>query len=234
MSKILVTGVTGSIGRRVVSGLVEAGREVRGPVRDPEPASLPAGVEVARGDLSIQETVAAALPDVEQVYLMWPGVAVQPGVIQEIAERADRVVYLSTDVSDLADDEPPMNFHQEIERLIRHSGLRWTFLRAIDFSTNTLGWAPQIRQGVVRLPYGQASRSLIHERDVADVIVHALTSDGHDGAKYLITGPESITQAELVAIIGQVIGREVRWEELPLDAARALLIEAWGTRTSSR
>ena len=220
MSKILVTGATGSVGKHVVSGLVEAGRDVRALVRDPERASLPAGVEVARGDLSTRETVTAALRDVEQAYLMWPGLAVQPSVIQEIAERAERVVYLST--------EPPTSFHQEIERLIRHAGRRWTFVRAIDFATNTLAWAPQIRQGVVRLPYGEASRSLIHERDVADVIVHALTSDGHDGAKYLITGPESITQAELAAIIGRAIGREVRWEELPLDAARALLVEAWG------
>ena len=228
MSKILVAGATGNVGRHVVYGLVKAGREVRALTRDPERASLPAGVEVAYGDLSARDTVAAALPDVEQVFLIWPGLAVQPDVIQEIADRAGRVVYLSTDVSDLADHEPPTSFHQEIERLIRQSGLRWTFVRAIDFATNTLGWAGQIRQGVVRLPHGQASRSLIHERDIADVIVHALTRDGHDGAKYLITGPESITQAELVAIIGEAIGRKLRWDELPVDAARPLLIDAWG------
>jgi uncharacterized protein YbjT (DUF2867 family) len=60
------------------------------------------------------------------------------------------------------------------------------------------------------------------------VVVQVLTADGHDGARYVITGPNSITQAELVGIIGEAIGREVRWEELPLEAARTQLKAAWG------
>jgi uncharacterized protein YbjT (DUF2867 family) len=228
MRKILVTGPTGSVGRHVVAALVTQGRDVRAVGRDPGTASLPGRVEVVRGDLSSPETLTSALRGVGSVYLMWPGLPVAPRVVQMIAEHAERVVYLSADVPDLADGEQPTIFHQEIERLIRRSGLNWTFVRAIDFATNTLRWAGQIKQGVVRLPYGQASRSLIHERDIADVIAHVLTSDGHDGAKYVVTGPESIPQAELARIIGEAIGREVRWEDLPPDQARAQLTAAWG------
>jgi uncharacterized protein YbjT (DUF2867 family) len=228
MSKILVTGPTGNVGQHVVSALVTQGRDVRAAVRDPGTASLPDRVEVVRADLSSPETLTAALHGVESVYLMWPGLPVDPRVIQIIAEHAERVVYLSADVPDLADGEQPTIFHQEIERLIRQSSLNWTFVRAIDFATNTLRWAQQIKQGVVRLPYGQASRSLIHERDIADVVAHVLTSDRHDGAKYVITGPESIPQAELVRIIGEAIGRDVRWQEVPLDQARKELTAAWG------
>jgi uncharacterized protein YbjT (DUF2867 family) len=228
MSTILLTGATGNVGRHVVSALVTQGRDVRAVVRDPGTASLPGRVEVVRGDLSSPETLTAAVHGVESVYLMWPGLPVEPRVVQIIAEHAERVVYLSADVPDLADGQQPTIFHQEIERLIRQSSLNWTFVRAIDFATNTLRWAEQIKQGVVRLPYGQASRSLIHERDIADVVAHVLTSDGHDGAKYVITGPESIPQAELVRIIGGVIGRDVRWEDLPLDQAREELTAAWG------
>ena len=107
-------------------------------------------------------------------------------------------------------------------------------MRAIDFATNTLGWADQVRKGIVRWPYGQASRSLIHERDIADVAVHVLTSAGHFGAKYVLTGPESITHAEQVRIIGEAVGREVRWEDLPLETARRQLTAAWGMRSSWR
>jgi uncharacterized protein YbjT (DUF2867 family) len=96
--------------------------------------------------------------------------------VDAIAEHATRVVYLSTDVADLADGEQATSFHQENERLIRRSGVSWTFLRAIDFATNTLAWADRVRQGVMRLPDGQASRSLIHERDVVDIAVHVLTT----------------------------------------------------------
>src|SRR4051794_19083473 len=178
--KILVTGPTGNVGKHVVSWLAEMGHDVRALVRNPATASLPAGVDVVRGDLALPQTLVPALRDVDSVYLMWPGLAVEPRVVELIAEHARRVVYLSADIPDLADGEQPTIFHQEIERLITQSGLSWTFVRAIDFATNTLGWADQIERGVVRLPYGQASRSLIHERDIADVVVHVLLADGHD------------------------------------------------------
>ncbi|MFG3226986.1 NmrA family NAD(P)-binding protein [Kitasatospora sp. NPDC048194] len=229
MDRILVIGANGSVGRHVVAGLAERGCGVRALVRDGASAALPPGVEVVRGDLAAPESLVAALSGgVASVYLMWPAIPVQPRVVELIAEHAEHVVYLSTDVADLADDEQPVVHHQEVERLIRKSGLRWTFVRAIDFAGNTLHWADQVRQGVVRWPYGAARRSLIHERDIADVAVAALTEKGHDGAKYVITGPESIAQADLARIIGEETGTEVRWEELEPETARAQLTEAWG------
>ncbi len=80
----------------------------------------------------------------------------------------------------------------------------------------------------MRWPYGQASRSLIHERDIADVAVHVLTSTGHDGGRYVLTGPESAYRAELVRIIGEAVARKVRWEDLPVKTARMQLTAAWG------
>ncbi|MBD0692499.1 SDR family oxidoreductase [Streptomyces sp. CBMA123] len=229
MTEILVIGANGSVGRHVVASLAEGGHEVRALVRDGAKAALPVGVEAVQGDLAVPESLVAALGGgVEAVYLMWPGIPVQPRVVELIAEHAGRVVYLSTDVPDLADDEPAVIFHQEIERLIRRSGLEWTFVRAIDFAGNALGWADQVRTGVVRWPYGRARRSLVHERDIADVAVRALTEDGHDGGKYLVTGPESIAHAELVRIIGEELGTEVRWEELEPGTAREQLTAAWG------
>ncbi|WKN14261.1 NAD(P)H-binding protein [Streptomyces sp. JUS-F4] len=228
MNTILVTGATGKVGGHVVSSLAAKGVPVRALVRDPDRAALPHGVEAVVGDLTAPETLEAALRGVRGVFLMWPGLPVEPKAVEAVAGPDRHVVYLSTDVTDLADGEPATSYHQEIERLIRRSGAEWTFLRAIDFATNTLGWAGQIRQGVVRLPYGGAARSLIHERDIADVAVEALTSEGHGGSAYLLTGPEAITHTDQVRIIGEAIGREVRWEELPVETARRQLTEAWG------
>ncbi|MFJ9845671.1 NmrA family NAD(P)-binding protein [Kitasatospora sp. NPDC101155] len=229
MTKILVIGANGSVGTHVVAALAEGGHEVRALVRDAAKAALPAGVEAVQGDLAAPESLVGALSGgVESVYLMWPGIPVQPRVVELIARHAERVVYLSTDVADLADDEPAVIFHQEIERLIRRSGLGWTFVRAIDFAGNMLGWADQVRQGIVRWPYGEARRSLIHERDIADVAVAALTEDGHDGGKYVVTGPESISHAELARIIGEETGTGVRWEELAPETAREQLTAVWG------
>ncbi|WP_336212168.1 NAD(P)H-binding protein [Nonomuraea sp. LPB2021202275-12-8] len=230
MSRILVTGATGNVGRHVVTRLAEAGLRVRALVRDPARARLPEGVEVVRGDLTAPETLAPALDDVEIVFLVWPGFAAKTAqpVIDLIAAHARRIVYLSAHVSDT---DEPVTFHQELERSIRHSGLNWTFLRPGGFAANTLGWADQIREGVVRWPYGRASRALIHERDIAAVAVHVLTSAGHGGAAYALSGPERLTQAEQVAVIGEVIGREVRWEDQPPQEARERLLAAWGDAT---
>jgi uncharacterized protein YbjT (DUF2867 family) len=225
---ILVTGATGNVGRHAVTGLVAAGHDVRALVRDPARAALPAGVDAAQGDLTDAATLAPALRDIDSVFLVWPGLPVDLTGIDLVARQVRHVAYLSTDVADLPDGAPAASFHQEIERRLRQSDVDWTFLRAIDFATNTLAWADQIRRGVVRLPYGRAARSLIHERDIADVAVHVLTTPGHAGQAYVLTGPESIPQSELAAIIGAATGRAVRWEEQPIDEARAHLTAAWG------
>ncbi|MFC4112684.1 NAD(P)H-binding protein [Nonomuraea zeae] len=225
MGKILVTGATGNVGRHVTTQLAEAGLAVRAFVRDPGRAGLP--VEMVRGDLNAPETLEPALEDVESVFLLWPSFStgVADEVVTAIAKRTRRVVYLSASVPD---GEEPSRHYGDIERLIRRSGLGWTFLRPGGFAANTLGWAEQVRRGVVRWPYGQAARSLIHEKDIAAVAVHVLTSAGHNGAAYAITGPEQLTQAEQVRLIGEATGREVRWEEQPLDEAREQLLAAWG------
>jgi uncharacterized protein YbjT (DUF2867 family) len=111
-----------------------------------------------------------------------------------------------------------------VEHRIEGSVDAWTFLRPTGFAANTLMWADQIRDsGVVRWPYGQASRSLIHERDIAAVGVQALTEGGHAGARYVLTGPQALTQIDQVRAIGDAIGRALRWEELPrAEAEREL------------
>jgi uncharacterized protein YbjT (DUF2867 family) len=239
---ILVTGATGNVGRQVVSQLSGTGAAVRALTRDPDIAALPSDVEVVRGDFSAPETLDAATEGVEAVFLVWPFITADraPAVVDAIARHASRIVYLSS--MGMPDERgrktEPISFHAQLEELIQKSGREWTFLRPGGFATNTLMWAPQIRAGdVVRWPYGAASRSLIHEADIAAVAVHALTGagsagtgdSGHSGGEtYLLTGPELLTRAEQVRTIGEVIGRPLRWEELSRDDAREQLLAAWG------
>jgi len=130
---------------------------------------------------------------------------------------------------------------EQIERLIETSGLQWTFLRPGMFAANSLSWwAPQIRVGdVVRWPHLAAPTAPIDERDIAAVAVRALCEDGHAGAEYVLTGPESLSQFEQVSTIGRVIGRSLRIVEISPDEARRellriaplpavnMLLEAW-------
>lgn len=232
MSPILVIGATGKVGRQVVAELTGAGAAVRALARTP--ARLPNGVEVTPGDLTEPAGLGPALTGVETVFLVWPllGAEAAPAALAAIGAHARRIVYLSSMSvrDDLAEQRELISgFHAELERLIEASGLEWTFLRAGGFATNTLEWAPGIRtEGVVRWPYGAATRSLIHERDIAAVAARALTEDGHGGARYVLTGPEALTQVEQVRLIGEAIGRPLRFEELaPDEARRVMLARGW-------
>ncbi|MGH8905193.1 MAG: NAD(P)H-binding protein [Egibacteraceae bacterium] len=209
------------------------GAAVRALTRNPDSAGLPAGVDVVPADLSIPGTLDAGLDGVEAVFLVWPFLTAEaaPAVLDAVAKHARRIVYLSSSgIHDDVEQQTNMitQFHAAVERLIERSGLEWTFLRPSGFAANTLAWAPQIRvDGVVRWVYGAAARSLIHERDIAAVAVRALTGDGHGGAKYVLTGPQPLTQAEQVRTIGEAIGRPLRWEEISREAAREQMLTYW-------
>ena len=146
-----------------------------------------------------------------------------------IAGQVRHIVFLSA--ISVHDGAPPEanGVWGLLEQAIEQSGATWTFLRAGGFAANTLAWADQIRSGgVVRWAYGKAARSLIHERDIADVAVRALTNGTHAGGKYVLTGPEAVTQAEQARIIGEVTGLPVRWEEAAPEAIREQLAAITG------
>ena len=227
---ILVTGATGNVGRQVVSQLLNTGVTVRALARNPDSAGLPDGAEVVRGDLAAPDTLAASLDGVEAVFLVWPGLPTNlaPAVLDALKQHPRHIVYLSSMSvrEDLAQQSDPITaFHAAIERMIEQSGLEWTFLRVSGLATNTLGWAQQTRSSnVVHWPYGAATRSLIHEKDIASVAVRALTNSKHTGAKYILTGPQALTQVEQVHAIGEAIGRPLRYEEISPEIIRQQML----------
>lgn len=89
-------------------------------------------------------------------------------------------------------------------------------------------WADLIRDGeVVRWPYGAAETAPIDERDIAAVAARALYEDAHAGGDYVLTGPESLSQAEQVSIIGQGIGRPIQFQELSPEEFRRETAGHW-------
>lgn len=137
---ILVTGATGNVGRHVVANLAAAGEPVRAVTRTP--SRVPDGVPVASGDIT---DVPGMLDDVERVFLVWPFTNADdaPPVVAALAERVSHVVFLSA--RGVSDDSPL--FHARIEKLLRDSGVDWTFLRAGGFAANTLSGRTRCARG---------------------------------------------------------------------------------------
>lgn len=222
--KILVTGATGTVGGQVVRQLAEVGANVRALVRDPAAARLPASVEVVRGDLSDPASLEEPLRDVDAVFLVWPFMtsAGADDVLDVIKRHARRVVYLSADGVRSGTEQAGsiLQFHAELESAVQQTGLEWVLLHPASFTSNTLGWASKLRDGVVREADGSQVRALIHEADIAAVAVHALTGDSLLGTKPVLTGPEALTTAEQVTVLGEALGIPVRFEEISLETAR--------------
>ena len=82
----------------------------------------------------------------------------------------------------------------------------------------------------MRWPYLDVPTAPIDPRDIAAIGVRALCENGHAGAEYVLTGPESLTQREQISIVGSVLGRSLRIEEMTPDEARKELVSVmnWG------
>ena len=231
MKRVLVTGATGNVGRQVVEQLRGTGCRIRALSRSPHSANLPHDVEVVRGDLSAPDTLDACLDGVDAVFLVWVApFAAAARAVERIASHAERLVLLTsphrTPHPFFQQPNVLRSIHAGIEQLVEASGVRWTFLRPGAFALNCRNWwAPQIKNGdVVRWFYAAAATAPIDERDIAAVAVRALCDEGHAGREYMLTGPESLTQREQVDIIGNAIGRPLRFEELSPESARRELL----------
>src|SRR5262249_32366324 len=150
-----------------------------------------------------------------------------------IARQAKRTVLLSsphqTPHPFFRQPNPMAAFHAELERLTASSGLAATILRPAMFASDAgVWWASSIRNGgAVRWPYGSAQAAPIGERDIAAVAARALCDEGHAGREYVLTGPESLGQADQVAAIGDAIGRRIPFEELSPEEFRREMQGRW-------
>jgi uncharacterized protein YbjT (DUF2867 family) len=218
---IVVTGATGNVGRPLVAELIAAGAEVRAVSRRPDSAALPAEVKVV-------DTAAAAIPGASAVFLNSRALGDELTSVVRQAQRqgVTRLVALSAINADDDFARQPSRYrgdrNKEADQMAAESGLPWVSLRPSVFATNFAGmWSGQIRAGdVVNGPYAAASSAPIVEADIAAVAARALVSDDLVGRRIPLTGPQSLTNTEMVDIIGRVLHRPLRYNEIPPDLVR--------------
>jgi uncharacterized protein YbjT (DUF2867 family) len=222
---IVVTGATGNIGRPLVAELAATGARVRAVTRSPKTAGFPASVDVLG-------SAADALPGASAVFLNSRALGEElPSVVAQcVAAGVTKLVALSAINADDDFSRQPSRFrgdrNKEVEQCAVDSGLAWVSLRPTVFATNFAGmWAAQIRAGdVVAGPYAAASTAPIVESDIAAVAARALLTDELVGQRIPLTGPQAFTNAELVDVIGAVLGRPLQYREIPADVVRQRFI----------
>lgn len=221
---VLVTGATGTVGRHLVAALLEAGVRVRALVRHPSTAGLPDAVDVVPGDLTSPDDVGRAAAGTDAAFLLWPGFdgTGAETIAGALAAHVRNVVYLSAAELQGERAGPKEGAWADVEAALRAGGVAWTFLRAGGFAANALEWAPAIRAGrTVAVPYPEAVRSPVHERDIADAAVVCLLDPRHVGKAYEITGPEQLTMRRQAEILGGAV-RHQSATEAEAETAAAL------------
>ncbi|TPG25599.1 NAD(P)H-binding protein [Mycolicibacterium hodleri] len=218
---IVVTGATGAVGRPLVEGLHAAGVAVRAVTRHPDTAGFPAGV-------SIVDSVGAALPGASAVFLNSRALGEDLVDVVAAARRhgVKRLVALSALNADDDFSRQPSRLrgdrNKEVEQYAVDSGLQWVSLRPAAFAATVANmWAPQIKAGdTVGGPYATASIAPIVEADIAAVAARAFLTDDLVGRKVELTGPQAMTNTELVAVIGEVLDRPLHYQQVSNDVVR--------------
>ncbi|WP_411138487.1 NmrA family NAD(P)-binding protein [Streptomyces sp. C10] len=209
----LVTGATGNTGRHVVAELVRRGEHVRALTRNPAAAAgrFPAGVELAAGTHTAPEGLDGAFAGVSRLHITVTAGLAETGpelVRQAVGAGVRRITVVWG------------GWVGPVEQAVEDSGVEWTRLEPQEFMSNTLTWIESVgAEGVVREPYDSPS-ALVHEADIGAVAAVALLADGHAGRSYNLTGPESLTPRERIAILSRAIGRDIGF--VPISHEQAL------------
>lgn len=209
-----VIGSTGKTGRRVADLLEAEGHAVRRLARGTSPAF----------DWEHPGHWADALRGVDRVYAAYTPDLAAPGseaAITRLAEVADdagieRIVLLSGRGEEGA---------RRCEDILLASNVPAAIVRASWFAQNfTEGMLSDAAvTGVLALPAGDVREPFVDVDDVAAVAVEALTGTGaaHEGRVHEVTGPESLTFAEIAAMLSEVTGREIAYVSMSFDEFHA-------------
>jgi uncharacterized protein YbjT (DUF2867 family) len=229
---ILVTGATGHVGGELVRLLAAAGHPVRAMTRRPSEARLPSGVAAVYGDADHPASLTAAFAGASGAFLMSaqgvgttpPGPTHDLALAKAAARAGVRCVVKLSVLDGGAGTDVIARWHAAAEAAVTSRDWTWTLLRPGRFMSNALQWAGPVRSGApVPLPFGDRSAASIDPADVAEIAARALTTDSaeHAGATYELSGPQSLTPLEELALLGEALGRDLRAVALPPQAARA-------------
>jgi uncharacterized protein YbjT (DUF2867 family) len=221
---ILLTGITGTTGKKVVDIMCRRNIPVRAMVRDPakiKGLDLP-GVEIVQGDFSDEASLDNAMQGVEKVFLLTPNVEEQLEYEQrfiDVAKRNDisHVVKLSASSAEAGSPMVMRRYHGDAEVYLAHSGLTYTNIRPNYYMQNMMFSAASIiEEDKFYLPFAKGTTAIIDVDDVANFVVEMLTGTGHEGQTYVIAGPEVLSFYDLAEQMSSVLSREITYVDVPL------------------
>lgn len=216
---ILVTGGTGTTGRRISAQLAARGRLHRAATRNPEATNH------IRFDWADETTWEAALDGVASIYLVAPsGVAeplpaMIPFMDRAIRTGARRFVLLSA--SSLEAGGPMMG---AVHAWLRDHVPEWVVLRPTWFMQNFSEGqllAPIRDEGAIYTATGDGRIGFIDAEDIAVVAVEALTRPGFASGDVILTGAAALSYDDVATTLSDALDHPVRHHRLSVAALAA-------------
>jgi uncharacterized protein YbjT (DUF2867 family) len=225
----LVTGATGSLGRRIVRQLREQDSSVKGMVRlSSNYGELEdRGAEIFIGDLKEVRDITKATQNVKYIFSCH-GAGRDTQAIDyranidlidcAIANSVEHFVFISVLGADRGYQSPTFKAKREVEKYLMASGLNYTILRPSGFATNLLPLAERFRETGIYLLVGDSKNrsSIVSTDDLAKIAIASVTNPAAKNQIFAVGGPEVLTRKEIPEIFGRVFQREPMTINLPL------------------
>ena len=227
---ILVTGASGNVGGAVLEELLRSSASVRSMYRSTgDAAKAPAGTNPVIADFADRASLERALDGVDRVYLVCSPipqlVELESNMVDACRAHGIRHLVLNSALGADTYDKSFPKWHHAVEEHLRASGIPATILRPESFMQNIPAFfASTINsQGAFYAAMGEAPVGFVDVRDIAAVVAKILTSDGHAGKTYTLTGPELLNYSQVAAKLSQVLGRPVRYVAITQEQLRPSL-----------
>lgn len=231
---VLVLGATGNVGPHVVAALHDAGTTPNILVRDGARAHELLGdtARVITGDVTDAAALSEAMTDVDSVLLLSPHsysmADLQLRVIREVRRTGARIVKVSGTSAAITPNGPhACRQHWEVERVLAESGQPFVILRPNSFMQVLIAkqMIPALQTtGVIPNPIADSGISFIDARDVGAVAARVLLGHEWDGQTLELTGPRSVTYADIAELVSGLLGKPVSTVETTPADVRATLI----------
>lgn len=234
---ILVLGATGMQGGAVVQSLLKRGARVRGVTRRPEGtralALQDAGVELVSASMSDEDALAEGMTGASSVFALTSPFeggpdeeVVQGRAMIQAANRAgvSHFVFSSVGSADQGTGIPHFESKFEVEKLLQSTDLAYTILRPVYFMENMLSKATiqRLGEGTFALPMSP-DRVLqqVCAPDYGEVVAEVFLNGKHFARREIDVASDALTGGQQAAALGRVLGHEVDYEQLPVEALGA-------------
>lgn len=230
----VITGASGQLGRLVTAAVRRRDPDADLVLVTRDPAAygdVPAGAELRAGDFNDPASLPAAFAGGERLLLISTNaigarIAQHHAAIDAAAAAGVRSVAYTSLVN--PSDSNPVALadeHRETEDHLRASGLAWTFLRNAIYTEMLVDAAKAaVASGSYVSNEGDGASAHVSRADCAEAAAAVLTSEGHEGKAYDVTGAEALTATQRAALFAELSGRPVAATLVDDDAFAAGLV----------